>query len=117
MNGIPDKLIIILKHQIHDPKLCILLCNKNLLLNTMLTSFVFVHPIFNNEAHNSFYFLFQNFILNFLKVLLSIIHIHGYYVMTDYYSLGPTIVSWGCGGGVLNTLILIAARKDLIIVG
>ena len=67
MNGIPDKLLLILKHQIHDPKLCILLCNKSLLLNTMLTSFVFVHPIFNNEAHNSFYFLFQTFILFFLK--------------------------------------------------
>ena len=48
--------------------------------------------------------------------LLSIIHIHGYYVMADYYSLGPTEVSWGCGGGVLNTLILIAARKHLIVV-
>ena len=79
MNGIPDKLLLILKHQIHDPKLCILLCNKSLLLNTMLTSFVFVHPIFNNEAHNSFYFLFQNFILYFLKVIPSIIHIHRYF--------------------------------------
>ena len=49
--------------------------------------------------------------------LLSIIHIHGDYVMADYYSLGPTVVSWGCGGGVLNTLILIAVRKDLIIFG
>ena len=47
--------------------------------------------------------------------LLSIIHFRGYNVM--YYSLGPTEVSWGCGGGVLNTLILFAVRKDLIIVG